>query len=83
MYTTLFFYALWRKDISIKEIPYNDTDYLILTLLSYLRFSTLNPHVLPLSLSSLFSYYKKTDHEYDEAYEEYSKIQKYPKNQDG
>lgn len=74
MYTTLFFYALWRKDISIKEIPYNDTDYLILTLLSYLRFSTLSTHVLPLSLSSLFSYYKKTNHEYDEAYELFKMI---------
>ena len=69
MYTSLFHYALWRKDISIKEIDYNDIDYLILTLLSYLRFSILTNITLPLSLSSLFSYYKKTNHEYDEVYE--------------
>lgn len=70
MYTTLFSYALWRKDVSIKDIPYNDTDYLILTLLSYLRFSTIKDQItLPASLSTLFSYYKKTDHEYDESFE--------------
>ena len=30
MNTTLLSYALWRKDVSIKDIPYNDVDYLIL-----------------------------------------------------
>ncbi len=70
MYTTLMTYALWRKDISTKEIPYNDVDYLILTLLSYLRFSAIKDKiVLPASLSTIYSYYKKTNHEYDESYE--------------
>ena len=75
MHPTLYTYALWRKDISIKEIPYNDVDYLILTLLSYLRLSTIQDKiVLPLSLSTIFSYYKKTDHEYDESYELFQMI---------
>lgn len=70
MYTTLFTYALWRKDVSTKDIPYNDTDYLILTLISYLRFNVIKDLItLPISLFTLFTYYKKTDHEYDESYE--------------
>ena len=75
MYTTLFTYALWRKDVSIKDIPYNDVDYLILTLLSYLHLSVIKDKiVLPSSLKDIFFYYKNTNHEYDESYDLFKMI---------
>ena len=50
---TLKEYIHFRKDIQIKNDPYNDLDIAVLTILSYVRLDHLN-HSLPITLEKVY-----------------------------
>ena len=50
---TLKEYIHFRKDIQIKNVPYNDLDIAVLTILSYVHLDHLN-HSLPITLEKVY-----------------------------